>query len=229
MASGAGIGRRGARPPWAARRAPRDVSGLFTHASSRSPASPATTSGRPIGQGGRRLRLRCPLVNVLPRLHSIDPPLPQRPVADSRAGRLGDGHTRRSTRRPRPAPGLRRPGLCGDVRFGCLEQPAPAHPADLAQSYATASGRDLDRLGFYIAFYIALGYFKIAVIAEGIHARHSQGLALDSGSETVGAAPELLAAAGLDALKRNACPHAGLLPRNSLVIRSFVSTPPGAR
>lgn len=61
----------------------------------------------------------------------------------------------------------------------------------LAESYARASGRDLGDLGFYLA----LGYFKIAVIAEGIHARHRAGKTVGDGFETVGqAVPELLAA-----------------------------------
>lgn len=37
--------------------------------------------------------------------------------------------------------------------------------ADLAHRYARVAGRDLSALPFYPA----LGYFKIAVIAEGIH------------------------------------------------------------
>ncbi|MFE6814484.1 phosphotransferase family protein [Streptomyces sp. NPDC057675] len=71
-------------------------------------------------------------------------------------------------------------------------------PENLAQRYSAMSGRSLDHLGFYLA----LGYFKIAVIAEGIHARHRQGLTLGSGFETVGDAPAPLAAAGLNALRR---------------------------
>lgn len=68
--------------------------------------------------------------------------------------------------------------------------------ADLAQHYATASGRDLDRLPFYLG----LGYFKIAVIAEGIHARHQQGMTRGTGFDTVGDAVAPLAANGLHAL-----------------------------
>ncbi|MER6977566.1 phosphotransferase family protein [Streptomyces carpinensis] len=71
------------------------------------------------------------------------------------------------------------------------------HVRDLAEHYARVTGRDLTRLGFYLG----LGYFKIAVIAEGIHARHRQGLTLGDGFETVGQAVPLLAAAGLRALK----------------------------
>jgi aminoglycoside phosphotransferase (APT) family kinase protein len=68
---------------------------------------------------------------------------------------------------------------------------------DLAERYARSSGRDLAPLGFYLG----LGYFKIAVIAEGIHARHLQGLTLGEGFETVGQAVPQLAAAGLRALR----------------------------
>ncbi|MEU6573659.1 phosphotransferase family protein [Streptomyces sp. NPDC046805] len=89
------------------------------------------------------------------------------------------------------------PVLAGEAASTSPRLPTPA---DLAQRYATASGRSLDNLGYYIA----LGYFKIAVIAEGIHARHRQGLTVGSGFETVGDAPAPLAAAGLHALKRNA-------------------------
>ncbi|MFI5798663.1 phosphotransferase family protein [Streptomyces sp. NPDC051677] len=69
-------------------------------------------------------------------------------------------------------------------------------PADLAQRYAIRSGRDLSRLPFYLA----LGYFKIAVIAEGIHARHQQGLTRGAGFDTVGEAVAPLAANGLRSL-----------------------------
>lgn len=67
---------------------------------------------------------------------------------------------------------------------------------ELAEHYARVTGCDLTRLGFYLG----LGYFKIAVIAEGIHARHRQGLTLGEGFETVGRAVPMLAAAGLRAM-----------------------------
>ena len=87
------------------------------------------------------------------------------------------------------------PVLAGEAASTSSRLPTPA---DLAERYALASGRSLDKIGYYIA----LGYFKIAVIAEGIHARHRQGLTLGSGFETVGDAPAPLAAAGLHALGR---------------------------
>jgi aminoglycoside phosphotransferase (APT) family kinase protein len=69
-------------------------------------------------------------------------------------------------------------------------------PADLAQRYAEVSGRDLGALPFYIG----LGHFKAAVIAEGIHARHLAGHTRGSGFDTAGQAVAPLAAAGLRAL-----------------------------
>ncbi|MFC4003726.1 phosphotransferase family protein [Prauserella oleivorans] len=69
---------------------------------------------------------------------------------------------------------------------------------DLAQRYAEVSGRDLGRLDFYVG----LGYFKIAVIAEGIHARFRKGMTRGSGFELVGEAVAPLAATGLRALAR---------------------------
>lgn len=66
----------------------------------------------------------------------------------------------------------------------------------LAEWYARASGRDLGELDFYLA----LGYFKIAVIAEGIHARYLSGKTVGEGFDTVGEAVPELVAAGLKAL-----------------------------
>ncbi|MGW3961071.1 phosphotransferase family protein [Amycolatopsis sp. NPDC005003] len=76
-----------------------------------------------------------------------------------------------------------------------------AHPgfpaaADVAERYARRSGRDLADL----AFYQALGWFKLAVIAEGIHARHRAGQSVGTGFDDVGAAVPDLLAAGLDLL-----------------------------
>ena len=67
---------------------------------------------------------------------------------------------------------------------------------EVAEAYATLSGRDLDHL----AFYRALGYFKLAVIAEGIHNRFRDGLTIGHGFETVGDAVVPLIDAGLEIL-----------------------------
>jgi hypothetical protein len=47
---------------------------------------------------------------------------------------------------------------------------------------------------------VGLGYFKAAVIAEGIHARHVRGESVGRGYELVGGAVAPLAAAGIAAL-----------------------------
>lgn len=68
--------------------------------------------------------------------------------------------------------------------------------AELAQRYSDVSGRDLSE----IAYFVALGYFKAAVIAEGIHARSSRGSPSGAELESPGDATAPLAAAGLRAI-----------------------------
>lgn len=63
---------------------------------------------------------------------------------------------------------------------------------DMISRYATESGRDVSTLDWYIAF----GYYKLAVIAEGIHHRYLQGKTVGAGFARFGAAvPGLLDAA----------------------------------
>ncbi|PKW17478.1 phosphotransferase family protein [Saccharopolyspora spinosa] len=83
------------------------------------------------------------------------------------------------------------------VLAGSAASTSPRLPPaeDLAERYAATSRRDLSKLDFYVS----LGYFKIAVIAEGIHARYRQGLTRGAGFESVGQAVPPLAAAGLRA------------------------------
>lgn len=71
-------------------------------------------------------------------------------------------------------------------------------PDQLIERYVTRSGRDPGSL----AFVLGLGYFKSAVIAEGIHQRFVAGHTVGTGFETVGGAVPQLAAAGLAALAR---------------------------
>ena len=57
-----------------------------------------------------------------------------------------------------------------------------AHPgfmtrAELVEAYARRSGRDVSHVGFYQVLALA----KLAVIAEGIYARHQQGLTVGEG------------------------------------------------
>jgi hypothetical protein len=69
-------------------------------------------------------------------------------------------------------------------------------PDELAQRNATTSGRDLADL----AFHLGLAYFKVAVIAEGIHDRHLRGDTRGGELTTVGTATAPLAASDLRAL-----------------------------
>jgi aminoglycoside phosphotransferase (APT) family kinase protein len=67
---------------------------------------------------------------------------------------------------------------------------------DIAQEYATRSGRDLSNFQAYLG----LGYFKLAVIAEGIASRHRAGAGSGAGYDSAGNAVPGLLAAGLAAL-----------------------------
>lgn len=71
----------------------------------------------------------------------------------------------------------------------------PSPEAQL-EAYAKASRRDLVDMDFYVA----LGFFKLTVIAEGIHARYVQGQTVGEGFDSVGASVAELAAAGLATL-----------------------------
>ena len=52
---------------------------------------------------------------------------------------------------------------------------------ELAALYAERSGRAVD------PWYVAFGYFKLAVISEGIHARYLQGKTVGEGFSHLGA------------------------------------------
>ncbi|MEV5408964.1 phosphotransferase family protein [Thermopolyspora sp. NPDC052614] len=69
----------------------------------------------------------------------------------------------------------------------------------LADRYATSSGRDLSRLGWYVG----MACFKLAVISEGIYFRFTQGLTVGDGFDTVGDQTVPLVDRGLDALKED--------------------------
>ncbi len=61
--------------------------------------------------------------------------------------------------------------------------------AEVADAYARVTGRDLSRLGYYMAF----GCFKLAVVLEGIHARYLQRKTVGEGFEREGqAVPALI-------------------------------------
>ncbi|MGW5573498.1 phosphotransferase family protein [Nocardia thailandica] len=82
------------------------------------------------------------------------------------------------------------------VRHAPSANPGFLTTDELAERYAWATGHQLDDA----AFYRALGYFKLAVIAEGIHQRHLAGKTVGSGFATVGAAVPGLLDAGLETL-----------------------------
>jgi aminoglycoside phosphotransferase (APT) family kinase protein len=68
---------------------------------------------------------------------------------------------------------------------------------ELAQLYATASGRDLGDWNFYLA----LANFKLGVIGEGITHRALQGANAGGGAERAAEATPEFMAAGLRAIK----------------------------
>jgi aminoglycoside phosphotransferase (APT) family kinase protein len=64
--------------------------------------------------------------------------------------------------------------------------------AEFAAGYAERTGRDVSRIGYYVAF----GYFKLAVVLEGINARYLQHQTVGDGFEQEGlAVPALVARA----------------------------------
>ena len=64
--------------------------------------------------------------------------------------------------------------------------------AEFAAGYARRTGRDISRIGYYVAF----GYVKLAVVLEGIHARYLQHQTVGEGFEQEGqAVPTLVARA----------------------------------
>lgn len=66
---------------------------------------------------------------------------------------------------------------------------------EVTERYAAKSGRNLDDLGFHLA----LAYFKLAVIIEGIYLRYTQGKTLGEGFEHIGDGVHKLVASGLAA------------------------------
>jgi aminoglycoside phosphotransferase (APT) family kinase protein len=83
---------------------------------------------------------------------------------------------------------------------GPMASAAPGYPseAEVLARYAERSGRDLSRLGFYVA----LASFKLAVILEGIHYRYVHGQTVGEGFEKIGERVEPLVASGLAAIKQ---------------------------
>ncbi len=76
-------------------------------------------------------------------------------------------------------------------------QPGFPPRAEVFERYARLSGRDLSELPWYLAF----GYFKLAVIATGIAARHQAGGMIGEGFDTAAGAVPPLVTSGLDILR----------------------------
>jgi aminoglycoside phosphotransferase (APT) family kinase protein len=70
--------------------------------------------------------------------------------------------------------------------------------ADILRDYAAGTQRDLASLDWYVA----LGAYKLAIIAEGITARFLMGMTVGEGFETMGAMVPAIVESGLDALGR---------------------------
>ena len=79
---------------------------------------------------------------------------------------------------------------------------APGFPKrdDVRGRYAERSGRDLGQIDFFVA----LGYWKLAIILEGVYARYASGQygKTDEGFEQFAKIVERLAAAASDAVDR---------------------------
>jgi aminoglycoside phosphotransferase (APT) family kinase protein len=70
-------------------------------------------------------------------------------------------------------------------------------PDEMVDRYAAGAKRDLGTLPWYVA----LGFFKLAVIAEGIAARHLQGKTVGTGFENFGAIVPMLVSRAAAALR----------------------------
>ena len=61
-------------------------------------------------------------------------------------------------------------------------QPGFLTRAEIVERYASRSRRDLSALDWYVC----LGYYKLAIVAEGIHARYLMGMTVGEGFELMG-------------------------------------------
>jgi len=70
---------------------------------------------------------------------------------------------------------------------------------EVADRYATASGRDVSKLDFYEM----LASYKLAIILEGIHARFLMGKTVGEGFDHIGTMVESIASAALETGSRS--------------------------
>ena len=82
------------------------------------------------------------------------------------------------------------PRLAGWIGGSRATSPGFLTRAEFGAGYARRTRRDISRIGYYVAF----GYFKLAVVAEGIHARYLQRQTVGEGFEREGFAVPLLIA-----------------------------------
>ncbi len=85
---------------------------------------------------------------------------------------------------------MRRPGTPeATLRASVTSLPGFWSREQFAARYAELTGRDVSGIGYYIAF----GYFKLAIVLEGIHARFLQHQTVGEGFEREGqAVPALI-------------------------------------
>jgi aminoglycoside phosphotransferase (APT) family kinase protein len=90
-------------------------------------------------------------------------------------------------------------GRSATVDLGVGVGTAPGYPSEgeIIERYAKRTCRDVTVLPWYLGF----AFFKLAVIAEGIHYRFSHGQTVGDGFETSGAAVEPLIDLARNALK----------------------------
>ena len=90
-----------------------------------------------------------------------------------------------------------RPATPGDPVSDAMAAPGFPDAAGLVAHYARRTGTDVSDLSWYAA----LGYFKLAVVLEGIHYRFVHGQTVGAGFDRIGELVEPLVAAGLAALR----------------------------
>jgi aminoglycoside phosphotransferase (APT) family kinase protein len=88
------------------------------------------------------------------------------------------------------------PGVAGVISDGMGPHNGFPSIESLAQRYADRSGLDISHLPWYTA----LGYYKLAVICEGIHFRFAAGQTVGEGFDQIGDIVEPLLSAGREAL-----------------------------
>ncbi|HEX2744828.1 MAG TPA: phosphotransferase family protein [Streptosporangiaceae bacterium] len=76
------------------------------------------------------------------------------------------------------------PGIAHGGSTDATASPGFLTRAEFAAGYATRTGRDISRIGYYVAF----GYFKLAVVLEGINARYLQNQTVGEGFDQDGRA-----------------------------------------